>query len=112
MPEEARPGVWHVSWAGGEPPKVLDQHNRLVATVAGEPESTALARAGLIAAAPALYDAVDAALMVFRVMAEHGDEKAAAVGADMIPAMQSALDGGELPWRDHAGGAERLTGAL
>ena len=47
MPEEARPGVWHVSWAGDDPPKVLDESNHLIATVAGEPESRALARAGL-----------------------------------------------------------------
>lgn len=93
MSDERRSGNWHVSWSRDEPSKVLDEANNLIATVAGEPERRALARAGLIAATPALYDAVEAALIVFRAMAAHGDEKFAAVGAEMIPAMESALEG-------------------
>jgi hypothetical protein len=92
MADEARPGIWHVSWGDG-PPKVLDQDDALIATVAGDHDQGALTRAGLIAAAPELYDTVRVTLMVFRVMAEHGDENTALAASDMIPTLESALDG-------------------
>jgi hypothetical protein len=76
-----------------ERPTVCDEANNVVATVHGNSPKLMLARAGFIAATPELFDAVRVALMVFRVMAEHGDDKAALGAADMIPALESALDG-------------------
>jgi hypothetical protein len=92
MSETLCPGTWHMVWAEDRP-TVCDEANNVVATVHGNSPELMLARAGFIAATPELFDTVATTLMVFRVMAEHGDENTALAAADMIPVLQSALDG-------------------
>ncbi len=93
MTEEARPGTWHVVWAGDTPPQVLDQENNVIATVTASTPERALARAGLIAAAPELYEMTSLVLMVLQAMAQSDDENAIATAADMMPPVESVLDG-------------------
>lgn len=93
MADEACPSIWHVRWGGDDPVRVLDQNNNLVATVAKRGDGGTLARASLIAAAPDLLETIHTILTVFRVIAEHGDERAALAAADMIPVLESVIDG-------------------
>ena len=93
MSEEPRLGAWHVSWSGDEPPAILDQKNRMMASVGLDRPELMLARAGLIAATPELYDSVEAALMVLTAIAKYGDEHSSAAAQDIIPPLESALDG-------------------
>lgn len=92
MNEKYRPGTWHMVW-NGDIPAICDQEENQIASITEASRSKMLAHAGLIMAAPELYDAIDASLKVFRVMAEHGDENSALAAQDMIPVLQSALDG-------------------
>jgi hypothetical protein len=70
---------------------VCDNDDNKIAVIAKASESKQFARAGIIAAAPALYEAVIATLWVFRVMAEHGSGPAALAAQDMIPSLESAV---------------------
>jgi len=72
---------------------VLDQQNNVIATITADTNERALARAGLIAAAPELYEMTSLVLMVFEAMALSNDENAVAAAADMIPPIESVLDG-------------------
>jgi len=69
---------------------ICDLGNNPIAVMATSAQNM-LARAGLIAAAPGLYDAVLGALEVFAAMAEHADGPAKQAAEDMIPVMESAL---------------------
>lgn len=92
MEEQMQAGVWHIVWKGdGENPMILDQGNHKIASIADAAKEKMFARASMIAAAPDLYEAVDLALQVFKVMAVHGEGEAALAAQDMIPALESAL---------------------
>lgn len=94
MEEQMQTGVWKIVWeSDGENPMIFDQGDHQIASIAGASKEKMLARAGIIAAAPDLYEAVDLALQVFNVMALHGVGDAALAAQDMIPALESALAG-------------------
>lgn len=93
LEEQMQLGVWKIVWeSDGENPTILDQRNHKIASIAEVSKEKMLARAGIIAAAPDLYEAVDLALQVFKVMALHGEGEAALAAQDMIPALESALE--------------------
>jgi len=93
MEEQMQAGVWHIVWKGeGDNPMILDQDNHKIASIADAPKEKMLARASLIAAAPDLYESVDLALQVFKVMASNAEGEAALAAQDMIPALESALE--------------------
>lgn len=92
MEEQLQAGVWHISWEpDGDSPMIRDQGNHEIASIAGATKEKMLARASMIAAAPDLYEAVDVALQVFKMMALHAEGEAALAAQDMIPALESAL---------------------
>lgn len=92
MSDERRLGLWHMSWDEAPTPTVRDQKDRTIATIAEASKNKMLVRAGLIAAAPALYEATQAALLVFRVLAERDSGPAALSAQDMIPALEDAIN--------------------
>jgi len=93
MEEQLQAGVWHITLEGdGKKPMIRDQGNHEIASIAGATQEKMLARASMIAAAPDLYEAVDVALQVFKVMALHAEGEAALAAQDMIPALESALE--------------------
>lgn len=93
MEEQMQAGVWHIVWKGdSENPMILDQGNHKIASIADAAKEKMFVRAGMIATAPDLYEAVGLALQVFKVMAIHGEGKAALAAQDMIPALASALE--------------------
>ena len=93
MEEQMQAGVWHIVLEGdSENPMILDQGNHQIASIAGASKEKMLARASMIAAAPDLYEAVEVALQVFKVMALHAEGEAALAAQDMIPALESALE--------------------
>jgi hypothetical protein len=93
MEEQMQAGVWHIVLEGdGENPMIRDQGNHEIASIASVSKEKMLARASMIAAAPDLYEAVDVALQVFKVMALHAKGEAALAAQDMIPALESALE--------------------
>ena len=97
MSEERQLGLWHMSWESeAVTPEIRDQKNGMIATIAEASKKKMLVRAGVIAAAPALYGATEAALQVFRVMAEREAGTAALAANDMIPALESALEAANL----------------
>lgn len=93
MEEQMQAGVWHIVLKGdGDSPMILDQGNYEIASIVAASKEKMLARASMIAAAPDLYEAVDVALQVFRVMALHAEGEAALAAQDMIPVLESALE--------------------
>ncbi|MFA7096724.1 MAG: hypothetical protein WC383_09630 [Gammaproteobacteria bacterium] len=83
---------WKVVWEADEQaPVVRDVEGNPIATIHPASDEKMLARAGLIAAAPGLFDALTGALEVFRVMAEQAEEPASLAAQDMIPVLESAL---------------------
>ena len=93
MEEQLQAGVWHIVWeADGENPMIRDQGNHEIALIAGATKEKMLARASMIASAPDLYESVDLALQVFKMMALHAGGEAALAAQDMIPALESALE--------------------
>lgn len=92
MDDQMQAGIWKIVWEhAGESMIICDQSNLKIASIAGTSKDKMLARASLIAAAPDLYESVDLALQVFKVMAKHADGEAALAAQDMIPALESAL---------------------
>ena len=65
----------------------------MIALIGSGTSELMLARGTLIAATPELYESVDVALKVFMAIAQYGDENSALAAQDMIPPLQSALDG-------------------
>ena len=71
-------GQWHFSFSpSAESPVIKDLVGNLIATVHGE-KLEALDRALKISRGPALIDAATGALIIFRLIAEHGDENSSA----------------------------------
>ena len=84
-------GQWYFSFSqSAESPVIKDLDGNLIATVHGE-KLEALDRALRIARCPALIDAAIGALIVFRLIAEHGDENSSASANDIIPVLEAAL---------------------
>ena len=85
-------GIWHVVM---EPDNtsafVKDSAKNVIAHICASTDRKVLARAGLIASAPALLDAVMGALEVFRAIAEHAEEPSSLAAQDIIPVLESAL---------------------
>lgn len=94
MISEPEAGNWHVQWdCGDESPSILDQSNNLIARIEKTRQEVMLPRAGLIMTAPELYESVAASLYVFQAIAEHGEGNAVLAAKDMIPMLESVLDG-------------------
>ncbi|MEW5791530.1 MAG: hypothetical protein ACOY4L_11230 [Pseudomonadota bacterium] len=90
-------GSWKVAWEADSPvPVVRDLEGNLIATVHTSSDEKTLARAGLIASSPGLYDALIGALDVFLAIAEHAEEPASLAAQDMIPVLESALEAANL----------------
>ena len=86
-------GQWHFSFSQSvESPVIKDLDGNLIATVHGE-NLEALDRALRISRCPALIDALTGALIIFRLIAEHGDENSSASANDIIPVLEAALWG-------------------
>lgn len=93
MEEQMQACIWKTVWeSDGENPAIFDQSNHKIASIAGASKEKMLARAEIVAAAPDLYEAVDLALQVFKVMALHGEGNSALAAQEMIPALESALE--------------------
>lgn len=93
MTDEAQMNNWKVEWDDDDsPPVVCDLDGNPIATVHKSSNEKTLARAGLIASAPGMFDALVGALEVFRVIAEHAEEPASLAAEDMIPVLESALE--------------------
>ena len=93
MIDGAQPGIWHMRWDPDGMPAILDQNNIPIASIAKASSEKMLARASLIMAAYELYDAVQVALKVFRAMAEFGEGEWALSARDMIPCLESSIEG-------------------
>lgn len=94
MSEEARLGEWQIEFkSDGSEPTIRTLDGTPIATVHGTKDQL-LRRAVLIAKAPSLRDAVQAAIAVFQAMAEHEHGKPAGLAAlDILPVLESALYG-------------------
>lgn len=93
MTDEAQMNNWKVVWVGDDfPPSICDLDGNPIATIHKSSNHKTLARAGLIASAPGMFDALIGALEVFRVIAEHAEEPASLAAEDMIPILESALE--------------------
>ncbi|HXV79748.1 MAG TPA: hypothetical protein VEG60_07700 [Candidatus Binatia bacterium] len=91
---EGQPGLWHMVWDSGAPaPAIRDQQDNTIVTIAKSSEEKMLARASLIAAAPELYEATLASLQVFTVFSQRFEGPVADSAQDMIPMLQSVIDG-------------------
>ena len=86
-------GQWYVSLSqSSESPVIKDLDGNLIATVHGE-KLEAYDMAVRISRGPALIDAATGALIIFRLIAEHGDENSSASASDIIPVLEAALWG-------------------
>lgn len=84
---------WKIEWdADDSPPVVRDQDGNPIAAIYKSSNEKTLARAGLIASAPGMFDALIGALEVFRAIAGHAEEPASLAAQDMIPVLESALE--------------------
>jgi hypothetical protein len=83
---------WHVDFEPNAEPRVVGRNEVLVATVAGT-DDEAFTRALLIARAPSLRSAANAALTVLTLIARHERGRAAAAANDLIPSLEAALWG-------------------
>jgi hypothetical protein len=80
-----------VVWLPKSAPIVCDHGDNKIAVIAKASDDKQSARAGIIAAAPALYEATISALRVFQAIAEHGSGPAALAAQDMIPSLESVV---------------------
>jgi hypothetical protein len=92
MSDEPRLGVWKVVGLDKAAPIICDLGDNKIAVIAKTSQGKLLARAGIIAAAPALYEVMISALGVFQAIAEHGSGPAALAAHDMIPSLESVLE--------------------
>ena len=93
MTDETQMENWKVEWNADDSPLVVrDLDGNPIATVHQSSNEKTLARAGLIASAPGMFDALIGSLDVFRAIAEHAEEPASLAAQDMIPVIESALE--------------------
>lgn len=97
MTAEARFQEWAWTQEPTRPPVVCESSSkRPVATLSSCSEDKVLARAALIAAAPAMYATLRAVLEVLQVMAQReGGQPAGLAAQDMIPAVEHTLAGAD-----------------
>jgi hypothetical protein len=89
---EPCPGEWKVLIDADESGAfVCDGDNNPVAYVDGHSAEETLGRALLIASAPVLRDAADAALRVLRAIAAHDTGPAAKTAGELVPALERAV---------------------
>jgi hypothetical protein len=93
MADHVQLAAWSARFYPDAPPAIYHvERDEMIATIHGDSHSV-VERALLIASAPALRDAVESAARMFRVMAEHGEGRERETGVDMLPLMESALNG-------------------
>lgn len=93
MTNEMQIRNWKVVWeTDSVGPIVRDLEGNPIAAVYLSSDEKTLARAGLIASAPSLYEALIGGLEVFRAIAEHAEGPASLAAQDMIPVLESALE--------------------
>lgn len=80
-------------WENGDLPRIVDRQNQPIVSLAAATKEAMLARASLIMAAPELYDTAKVALTIFRLIAEHGDKRSSLAAQDLIPVLESVLEG-------------------
>lgn len=94
MADDYRLGEWHIEFSPDESrPVVCDREGHPVATVHGGDMTEELARAMLIAKAPALRDAALLALRSFRVIAANDWGRASEAAVQLIPYLEAAVHG-------------------